>query len=90
MNQYLHCGNCWAILKNGVIISEPNRKFDIYDCGWQCGCGRLNLSSDGVLERCDSVGDKHWLYFRGEEEELSADGVLNGFDFDRDDFKPRS
>jgi len=88
MKKYLHCGACWAVIGE-ISESEQNRKFDTFDCGWSCDCGRYNLSSDGIVEKVDSKGDKHFIYIRDDDESGLLRQVQNGFDFDPEKFRPK-
>jgi hypothetical protein len=86
--KYLHCGNCWNILGE-IPASDPERIFDTMDCGWECKCGRYNVSSDGIDIKKDSEGDSHYIYFYGNEERSLLKIIPNGFYFNRDNFNPR-
>jgi len=85
--KYLHCGNCWSILGH-ISSSKPGTLFDTFDCSWECKkCGRLNLSSDSLVDKRDSQGNIHSIYLRNDEEEQWMEDIPDNFNFDTSFFR---
>ena len=90
VKKYIHCGNCWKVLGE-IPSTDPTRYFGTFDCGWPCGCGRLNLSSDGLSQKYDSEGNIHFIYVRidyNDKEDSLVEKLPNNFEFNKDAFKP--
>jgi len=68
INNYIHCGNCWGVLGEVQTSTLREMVFDTADCGWECNCGRYNLSSDGMYDIIDDEGNNHLVYVRGDKE----------------------
>ncbi|MBU1894260.1 MAG: hypothetical protein KJ983_00400 [Candidatus Omnitrophica bacterium] len=83
MEKYIHCGQCWGILGE-IPDSDSERIFSTGDCGFQCKCGRYNVSSDGCVIKYDCQGNQHWIYFKGKKEShFVMEQIPEIFDFEK-------
>ena len=86
--KYLHCRQCWGVIGE-IPATQPRTEFDTFDCGWQCKCGRYNLSSDGIIERHDIDRNLHLFYARSDKEQELVNRLEESFEFNKNKFKPQ-